>query len=105
MKHHTNLFFPFFSTKAAIVLSASVTFLSLPGLDTVARTAGMVAVLFAAFTMVATGVSVLRHKADMERPVSHVNYQYESLSVISVCIFPFSFHVPFFSCFLFVKII
>ncbi|KAH9482108.1 hypothetical protein JR316_0004203 [Psilocybe cubensis] len=55
---------------AAIVLSASVTFLSLPGLDSWARTAGMVAVLFATFTMVATAVAVLRHKADLERPPS-----------------------------------
>ncbi|KIM38706.1 hypothetical protein M413DRAFT_29942 [Hebeloma cylindrosporum] len=66
---------------AAIVLSASVTFLSLPGLDSVARTAGMVAVLFAAFSMAATGVAVLRHKADLERPVPHVGV--EGLMVIS----------------------
>ncbi|PPQ77168.1 hypothetical protein CVT25_010796 [Psilocybe cyanescens] len=65
---------------AAIVLSASVTFLSLPGLDSVARTAGMVAVLFAAFAMVATGVAVLRHKADMERPP---NVGIEGFMVIS----------------------
>ncbi|KAF8967511.1 hypothetical protein BDZ97DRAFT_1755936 [Flammula alnicola] len=66
---------------AAIVLSASVTFLALPGLDNVARTAGMVAVIFAAFSMVATGVAILRHKADMERPISHVGI--EGLMVIS----------------------
>ncbi|KDR84460.1 hypothetical protein GALMADRAFT_714456 [Galerina marginata CBS 339.88] len=65
---------------AAIVMSASVTFLSLPGLDAVARTAGMVAVLFAAFTMAATGVAVLRHKADLERP-PHVGV--EGLMVVS----------------------
>jgi hypothetical protein len=59
-----------------------VTFLSLPGLDSVARTAGMVAVLFAAFSMAATGVAVLRHKADLERPVPHVGV--EGLMVISV---------------------
>ncbi|CAA7259460.1 unnamed protein product [Cyclocybe aegerita] len=60
---------------AAIVLSASVTFLSLPGLDSVARTSGMVAVLFAAGAIAATGVAVLRHKADLERPVSRVGVE------------------------------
>ena len=65
------------------MLSASVTFLSLPGLDSVARTAGMVAVLFAAFTMVATGVAVLRHKTDLERRVPHIGV--EGLMIISVC--------------------
>ncbi|KAF9535176.1 hypothetical protein CPB83DRAFT_831235 [Crepidotus variabilis] len=56
--------------KAAIILSASVTFLSLSGLDGVTRTTGMVAILFAAFAMAATGVAILRHKADLERSVS-----------------------------------
>ncbi|KAJ3505857.1 hypothetical protein NLJ89_g7196 [Agrocybe chaxingu] len=60
---------------AAIVLSASVTFLSLPGLDSVARTAGMVAILFAAGAIAATGVAVLRHKADLERPASRVGVE------------------------------
>ena len=78
----TDLRVLFRDRKAAIVLSASVTFLSLPGLDSVARTAGMVAVLFAAFSMAATGVAVLRHKADLERPVPHVGV--EGLMVISV---------------------
>jgi len=59
-----------------------VTFLSLPGLDNVARTAGMVAVLFAAFAMAATGLAVLRHKADLERPVPQIGV--EGLMVISV---------------------
>jgi hypothetical protein len=59
-----------------------VTFLSLPGLDSVARTAGMVAVVFATFSLVATGVAILRHKADLERPISHVGI--EGLMVISV---------------------
>jgi L-asparagine transporter-like permease len=41
----------------------------------------MVAVLFAAFAMAATGVAVLRHKADLERPVPHIGV--EGLMVIS----------------------
>lgn len=56
--------------KAAIVLSASVTFLSLPGLDNIARIPGLVGVLFATFSMVATVLAVFRYKADMERTIS-----------------------------------
>ena len=73
--------------KAALVLSASVTFLSLPGLDGLTRTASMVAGLFAAFAVAATGVAVLRHKADLERPISHVGV--EGIAGISVSL-PFS---------------
>ncbi|KAJ4490026.1 hypothetical protein J3R30DRAFT_3653508 [Lentinula aciculospora] len=51
---------------AAIVLSASVTFLSLPGLDNVGRIAGLVAVILAAFSMVFSVVALFRYKADME---------------------------------------
>ncbi|KAF8165963.1 hypothetical protein B0H34DRAFT_648053 [Crassisporium funariophilum] len=66
---------------AAIVLSASVTFLCLPGLDAFSRTAGMVAILFASFSMAATVVAIFRHKADLERPASHVGV--EGLMMIS----------------------
>ncbi|KJA17727.1 hypothetical protein HYPSUDRAFT_146154 [Hypholoma sublateritium FD-334 SS-4] len=66
---------------AAIVLSASVTFLSLPGLDNVARTSGMVAVVFASFSLVSTAVAILRHKTDLGRPIPHVGI--EGLMVIS----------------------
>ena len=61
-----------FCRKAAVVLHASGTFLSLPGLDAFSRSAGMVAILFAAFSMAATGLAIFRHKADLERPISHV---------------------------------
>ncbi|KAG6807740.1 hypothetical protein H0H92_006516, partial [Tricholoma furcatifolium] len=57
---------------AAIVLSASVTFLSLPGLDNFSRVAGFVAVLFAAFSMVSTLVALFRFKAEMDNPISHI---------------------------------
>jgi hypothetical protein len=73
------------SFKAAVVLSASVTFLSLPGLDAFSRTTGMVAILFAAFSMAATVVAIFRHKADLERPISHIGI--EGMMVISVRIF------------------
>ena len=70
--------------KAAVVLSASVTFLSLPGLDAFSRTTGMVAVLFAAFSMAATVVAIFRHKADLERPISHVGIG--GMMLITVCV-------------------
>jgi hypothetical protein len=57
-----------------------LTFLSLPGLDAFSWTTGMVAILFAAFSMVATVVAIFRHKADLERPISHI----EGMMVITV---------------------
>ena len=59
-----------------------MTFLSLPGLDAFSRTTGMVAILFAAFSMAATVVAIFRHKADLERPMSHVGI--EGMMVITV---------------------
>ncbi|KAE9405550.1 hypothetical protein BT96DRAFT_812096 [Gymnopus androsaceus JB14] len=56
---------------AAIVLSASVTFLSLPGLD-VSRIAGLVAALLATFSMVSTLVAFFRYKSDMDCVASWV---------------------------------
>lgn len=53
--------------KAAIVLSASVTFLSLPGLDGFTRIAGLGAVLFASLSMAATLVAFFRVKYDLDR--------------------------------------
>ena len=44
----------------------------------------MVAILFAAFSMAATVVAIFRHKADLERPLSHVGI--EGMMVISVCV-------------------
>lgn len=55
---------------AAIVLSASVTFLSLPGLDNLSRLIGFVAILFASFSMASTLVAIFKWKADMERAAS-----------------------------------
>ncbi|KAF8886964.1 hypothetical protein BD779DRAFT_1529018 [Infundibulicybe gibba] len=60
-----------FLSKAAIVLSASVTLLSLPGLDILARIAGIVAIVFASFSMVSTIVAIFKCKTDMGR-VPHV---------------------------------
>ena len=71
--------------KAAIVLSASVTFLSLPGLDNVARVAGLIAVLFSTFSMASTVVALFKYKADAERAVSLVGT--EGLLIISVSLY------------------
>ncbi|TFK20580.1 hypothetical protein FA15DRAFT_658990 [Coprinopsis marcescibilis] len=60
---------------AAIVLSAAVTFLSLPGLDHIARTAGLVAILFASFAMASTLVAIFKYKNDLERSVSFVGLE------------------------------
>ncbi|KAL1741477.1 hypothetical protein HDZ31DRAFT_84793 [Schizophyllum fasciatum] len=49
----------------AVVLSASVTLLSLPGLDSVARVAGFVAALISAFSMVSAVVALVRFQADL----------------------------------------
>jgi len=54
-----------------IVLSVSTAFISLPELDSFPRITAMVAILFAAFSIVATVVAIFRHKADLERQISH----------------------------------
>ncbi|KAJ6630980.1 hypothetical protein B0H10DRAFT_1773370 [Mycena sp. CBHHK59/15] len=50
---------------AAILLSASITFLSLPGLDNVARVAAFVVILLAACSMASSVVALFRYKADL----------------------------------------
>ncbi|KII94553.1 hypothetical protein PLICRDRAFT_98675 [Plicaturopsis crispa FD-325 SS-3] len=52
---------------AAIVLSASVTFISLPGLDSVARVAGFVAILTSTASMVSALIVLFRYKADAQQ--------------------------------------
>lgn len=54
--------------KAAIVLSASVTFLSLPGLDNIARVSSFIAILGSVASMASSVIALLRYKADIERP-------------------------------------
>ena len=66
-----------------------MTFLSLPGLDAFSRITGMVAILLAAFSMAATVVAIFRHKADLERPISHVGI--EGMMVITVRVMCFFF--------------
>lgn len=68
--------------QAAVILSASVTFLTLPGLDDMARLAGFIAILFSASSMVSSVFALFRYKADVERTVVYVGG--EGLMVMSV---------------------
>jgi hypothetical protein len=54
------------------VLSTSVTFLSLPGLDNIARIAGFVAVFFSTASITSSVVALLRFKADVDRAMTSV---------------------------------
>lgn len=74
--------------QAAVILSASVTLLSLPGLDDIARLAGMIAILFSASSMVSSVVALFRYKADLERTIVYVGG--EGLMVHSVRLIPSS---------------
>ncbi|KIJ07455.1 hypothetical protein PAXINDRAFT_19360 [Paxillus involutus ATCC 200175] len=56
---------------SAIILSASVTLMSLPGLDSIARIGGLVAITCSVLSMVTSFVSTFRYKAEMARGVSH----------------------------------
>jgi len=66
------------------VLSASVTFLSLPGMDGVARVVAIVAALLAASSMISTVVAVFQYKADMERAALMSAWAGDGLVVFSV---------------------
>ncbi|KAH9919695.1 uncharacterized protein B0H18DRAFT_1086572 [Fomitopsis serialis] len=66
---------------AAFVLSASVTFISLPGVDDTCRLAGFVAIALSASSMISAVVALFRYKAEVEHPVVHVGG--EGLLVIS----------------------
>lgn len=66
------------------MLSASVTLLSLPGLDSFARIAGLVAILCASFSIASAGVAVFRFKMDLERPATSGLVGMEGLMVLSV---------------------
>jgi hypothetical protein len=56
---------------AAVILTASVTFMSLPALDDIARIAGFVAILCSAASMSASVIALFRYKADVERTEWH----------------------------------
>ncbi|KAH7906127.1 hypothetical protein BJ138DRAFT_666876 [Hygrophoropsis aurantiaca] len=54
---------------AAIILSASVTLMTLPGLDGVARIAGLVAILCSAASMVSSFAALYRYKTEMDQGI------------------------------------
>ena len=72
-----------------MILSASVTLLSLPGLDDVARLAGIVAILLSASSMVSAVIALFKYKADLERTVVYVGGEgLMVMSVSSACTIP-----------------
>jgi hypothetical protein len=74
----------FGSCQAAVILSASVTFMSFPGLDNIARLAGFVAILCSAASMSASVIALFRYKADMERTVWHYDMAGSGM-MLTVC--------------------
>ncbi|KAI0638617.1 hypothetical protein C8Q77DRAFT_1047520 [Trametes polyzona] len=57
---------------AAVILSASVTLLSLPQIDDVARLTGFLAITFSASSMVASVLALFRYKTDIDRTVVYI---------------------------------
>lgn len=64
------------------MLSASVTLVSLPGLDNLGRIAGFVAILCSAASMISAVIALFRYKADVERAVVYMGG--EGLVMLSV---------------------
>ncbi|KAI9448062.1 hypothetical protein H4582DRAFT_57962 [Lactarius indigo] len=56
---------------AAIILSASVTFITLPGMDDVSRIAGFIAIFLSASSLVSAVIALFRYKSDIEHPVAY----------------------------------
>lgn len=69
--------------QAAIILSASVTLITLPGLDNLGRIAGFVAILCSTASMISAVMALFRYKADVERTVVYIGG--EGLIMLSVC--------------------
>ncbi|EGO02346.1 hypothetical protein SERLA73DRAFT_104765 [Serpula lacrymans var. lacrymans S7.3] len=57
---------------AALILSASVTLMTLPGLDTISRIAGLVAIVCSTASMIASLMAFIRYKTDVTRPTSTI---------------------------------
>jgi len=56
---------------AAIILSASVTFITLPDIDDVSRISGFLAILLSAFSLISAVIALFRYKSDIEHPVAY----------------------------------
>jgi len=69
---------------AAIILSASVTFVSLPGLDSIARVAGFVSIICSTASLASAVMALFRYKVDMERELSAAGEGLTTLSRRSV---------------------
>ena len=65
-----------------MILSASVTFLSLPQLDDVPRLAGFLAIAFSASSMVSAVIALFRYKTEIDRTIVYLGG--EGLMVLSV---------------------
>ena len=57
--------------QAAIILSASVTFITLPGIDDVSRVAGFLAILLSASSLMSAVIALFRYKSDIENPIAY----------------------------------
>jgi hypothetical protein len=79
-----------FFVKAAIVLSTSVTFLSLPGLDNIARIAGFVAVFFSTASLTSSVIALLRFKSDVDKAMASVGGEGLILAPVRFSMSPFS---------------
>lgn len=71
---HSEHYFPqcneYSLLQTAIILSASVTFLALPGLDNAARTAGFVAILASVASLASSVIALFRHQTEVHRIAS-----------------------------------
>lgn len=65
------------------MLSASVSFLSFPGMDQIARVAGCIAILCSAASMTAAVISLFRYKADLESTVFHYDMAGKGLTYLT----------------------
>jgi hypothetical protein len=70
------------TVQAAVILSASVTFITLPGIDDVSRLAGFLAILLSASSLIAAVIALFRYKSDIENPI--VYPRGEGLVLLSV---------------------
>ncbi|KAJ6576996.1 hypothetical protein DFH09DRAFT_914159 [Mycena vulgaris] len=66
---------------AALLLSASITFLSLPGLDNIARVAAFIVVLLAACSMASSLVALFRYKSELAEAAQPAASQLNPASV------------------------
>lgn len=74
--------------QSAIILSASVTLMSFPGLDSITRIGGLVAITCSVLSMVSSFVSIFRYKAEMARGTGPSAEGFVMLSVRIILLCP-----------------